>query len=110
MHCGVSLFPTDYSIAPAELARAAEERGFESVWFPEHSHIPLSRRSAWPGGGELPKMYTGIYFSDFSDFAGLASPSCGPMTPDGAGFDPTLTGARRSADTSARSRLGIHSA
>jgi probable F420-dependent oxidoreductase len=54
---GLTVFPTDYSIAPAELARAAEERGFESLWFPDHTHIPLSRRSPWPGGAELPKMY-----------------------------------------------------
>jgi probable F420-dependent oxidoreductase len=51
------MFPTDSSIAPAELAAAAEERGFESLWFPEHSHIPASRRTPFPGGGELPKMY-----------------------------------------------------
>jgi len=57
MEFGVSLFPTDYSITPAELALAAEERGFESIWFPEHSHIPLSRKSPWPGGPELPKQY-----------------------------------------------------
>ena len=57
MEFGVSLFPTDYSITPAELAVAAEERGFESIWFPEHSHIPLSRKSPWPGGPELPKQY-----------------------------------------------------
>jgi len=54
---GLTLFPTDYSIPPAELAVAAEERGFESLWFPDHTHIPLSRRSPWPGGPELPKMY-----------------------------------------------------
>ncbi|MCS5608417.1 MAG: LLM class F420-dependent oxidoreductase [Alphaproteobacteria bacterium] len=57
MEYGVSIFPTDYSIEPAELAVAAEERGFESLWFPEHSHIPLSRKSPWPGGAELPKQY-----------------------------------------------------
>ena len=57
MKTGVMMFPTDYSIAPHELAVAAEERGFESLWFPEHSHIPLPRVSPWPGGGELPKMY-----------------------------------------------------
>ena len=57
MEYGVSMFPTDYSIDPAELAVAAEERGFESLWFPEHSHIPLSRKSPWPGGAELPKQY-----------------------------------------------------
>ena len=57
MEYGVSMFPTDYSIDPAELAVAADERGFESLWFPEHSHIPLSRKSPWPGGAELPKQY-----------------------------------------------------
>jgi probable F420-dependent oxidoreductase len=57
MDYGVAIFPTDYSITPAELAVAAEERGFESLWFPEHSHIPLSRKSPWPGGGDLPKQY-----------------------------------------------------
>ena len=57
MEYGVSIFPTDYSIEPAELAVAAEERGFKSLWFPEHSHIPLSRKSPWPGGAELPKQY-----------------------------------------------------
>jgi probable F420-dependent oxidoreductase len=57
MKFGVQIFATDYSIRPAALARAAEERGFESLWFPEHSHIPASRKSPWPGGDELPKMY-----------------------------------------------------
>ena len=57
MDIGIAMFPTDYSIGPAELAIAAEERGFESLWFPEHSHIPLSRKSPWPGGPELPKAY-----------------------------------------------------
>jgi probable F420-dependent oxidoreductase len=44
---GVFMFPTDKAIAPAELAREAEARGFESLWFPEHSHIPTSRESPW---------------------------------------------------------------
>src|SRR4051794_28004696 len=57
MHFGASMFFTDYSMTPAALAKALEERGFESVWAPEHSHIPASRRSPWPGGGELPKQY-----------------------------------------------------
>jgi len=57
MHKGVSIFPTDASITPAELAVACEERGFESLWVAEHSHIPVSRRTPFPGGGELPKMY-----------------------------------------------------
>ncbi len=57
MHFGASMFLTDYSMTPAALGKALEERGFESMWAPEHSHIPLSRRSPWPGGGELPKPY-----------------------------------------------------
>jgi probable F420-dependent oxidoreductase len=57
MDFGASIFTTDYSIQPDALATALEERGFESMWAPEHSHIPLSRRSPWPGGSELPKPY-----------------------------------------------------
>jgi probable F420-dependent oxidoreductase len=57
MHVGVAMFCTDYAIAPTELARALEERGFESLWLPEHSHIPLTRVSPFPQGGELPKKY-----------------------------------------------------
>src|ERR1700759_456160 len=54
---GVSMFFTDYSMAPGALGIALEKRGFESVWAPEHSHIPLSRKSPFPSGGELPKRY-----------------------------------------------------
>ncbi|MBV8703951.1 MAG: LLM class F420-dependent oxidoreductase, partial [Acetobacteraceae bacterium] len=57
MEFGASIFTTDYSIPAHQLATALEERGFESLWAPEHSHIPLSRRSPWPGGAELPKPY-----------------------------------------------------
>ncbi len=57
MKLGVAMFFTDYSMTPQELATAAEERGFESVWSPEHSHIPVSRTTAFPSGGELPKKY-----------------------------------------------------
>ncbi len=57
MHVGVALFFTAESIRPVDLAKALEERGFESLWAPEHSHIPLSRESEWPQGGELPKKY-----------------------------------------------------
>ena len=49
MRFGVSMFTTDYSIRPDDLARLLEERGFESMWVPEHTHIPASRRSPWPG-------------------------------------------------------------
>src|SRR3989442_2429685 len=58
MHYGVFIFPTDYSIRIDELARAAEERGFESLFVTEHTHIPTSRRSPFPGGGPLPKEYS----------------------------------------------------
>jgi len=57
VHYGLTIFPTDASISPAELGREAEARGFESLWFPEHSHIPASRKTPFPGGGDLPKMY-----------------------------------------------------
>jgi probable F420-dependent oxidoreductase len=55
---GVTLFPTDETPQPADLARVAEDLGFESLWFPEHTHIPASRESPWPGGAELPREYT----------------------------------------------------
>jgi alkanesulfonate monooxygenase SsuD/methylene tetrahydromethanopterin reductase-like flavin-dependent oxidoreductase (luciferase family) len=57
MKFGVSMFSTDYSIRIDELARAAEERGFESLCLPEHTHIPKSRKSPWPGGPNLPEEY-----------------------------------------------------
>ena len=57
MHFGAAMFFTDYSMRPAALAKALEERGFESVWAAEHSHIPASRRTPFAGGGELPKQY-----------------------------------------------------
>ncbi len=57
MEIGVLNFVTDYSMRPAELAVALEERGFESLWVPEHTHIPASRRSPWPGGPDLPREY-----------------------------------------------------
>lgn len=58
MKYGIQMFPTDYAIPVTELGRAAEELGFESVFYPEHTHIPTSRRTPWPGGGELPKEYS----------------------------------------------------
>jgi probable F420-dependent oxidoreductase len=58
MRVGVFYFPTDYGIDIRELARAAEERGFESLLLPEHTHIPKSRHTPFPGGGELPKAYS----------------------------------------------------
>ncbi len=61
MKYGVVYFPTDYSIRTDEMARAVEERGFESLWLPEHTHIPCSRRSPYPLGGELPREYMDGY-------------------------------------------------
>ncbi len=58
MHVGAFYFPTDYGIEIGELARALEERGFESLFLCEHTHIPVSRKSPFPGGGELPKKYS----------------------------------------------------
>jgi probable F420-dependent oxidoreductase len=58
MKFGGAMFFTDYSMTGPELAVALEERGFDSVWAPEHSHIPLTRKTPFPGGGELPKQYT----------------------------------------------------
>jgi probable F420-dependent oxidoreductase len=58
MKFGTFIFPTEYSIGPAELAPEVEARGFESLWFPEHSHIPISRESPYPGGGDLPQEYS----------------------------------------------------
>ena len=57
MLAGVFYFPTDYGIDIGELARAVEERGLESLFVCEHTHIPVSRKTPFPGGGELPKRY-----------------------------------------------------
>ena len=57
MEFGAAMFFTDYSTTPAELGQALEARGFESLWAPEHSHIPTSRTTPFPQGGELPRKY-----------------------------------------------------
>jgi len=54
---GIAIFPTDYAISMTELGPAVEQAGFESLWVAEHSHIPASRETPWPGGAELPKHY-----------------------------------------------------
>ena len=54
---GLLIFSTDYAIAPNVLAQQAEMHGFESLFFPEHTHIPASRATPWPGGRDLPKEY-----------------------------------------------------
>lgn len=57
MHFGAAIFATEYAIRPDDLARELEQRGFESLWFPEHTHIPANRRTPYPAGGDLPKEY-----------------------------------------------------
>ena len=57
MEIGAGIFFTDYSMAPTDLAVALEERGFDSLWVAEHSHIPVTRRFSVPGGGELSRQY-----------------------------------------------------
>lgn len=54
---GVQIFPTDTTIQPIELAKAVEDRGLDSLFFPEHTHIPVSRATPFPGGGDLPEWY-----------------------------------------------------
>ncbi len=69
MDLGVFSFNTEYTLPADELARECEARGFESLWLPEHTHIPASRESQYPGGGELPTEYA--HMSD--PFIGLAA-------------------------------------
>ena len=61
MDIGLCIFATDYAIRIDELARAAEDRGYESLFVPEHTHIPTSRRTPFPGGAELPREYSHTY-------------------------------------------------
>jgi len=61
MDFGLAIFPTLDTPMPGELARLAEERGFESLWFPEHTHIPASRETPYPAGGDLPDEYSRLF-------------------------------------------------
>lgn len=69
MKFGVTTFITDQGIGPAALAVALEERGFDSLFVTEHTHIPASRRTPYPGGGELPERYYRL----FDPFVALAA-------------------------------------
>ena len=69
MDVGLAHFHTDYGMQPAELGRKVEERGFESLLLPEHTHIPVSRDTPYPGGGELPPEYS----HTLDPFAALAA-------------------------------------
>lgn len=68
MHVGLSTFPTTYSISPVDLAKEAENRGFDSLWTVEHTHVPASRRTPYPLGGDLPS----IYWESYEPFTYLA--------------------------------------
>jgi probable F420-dependent oxidoreductase len=61
MDIGVAVFPTQYTMDPGSLARLAEARGYESLFFPEHTHIPASRETPHPSGDELPAKYARTY-------------------------------------------------
>jgi probable F420-dependent oxidoreductase len=69
MELGLAHFATDYGMRPADIGRRAEELGFESLFFPEHTHIPVSRDTPYAGGGELPREYRHIV----DPFVGLAA-------------------------------------
>lgn len=72
MKLGVVIFPTDQSIQPIELAQAVEARGFESLWFPEHSHIPSSRETPWGGRKNAPPLPE-MYWRSHDQFVALAA-------------------------------------
>jgi len=61
MDFGLTIFPTLDTPPPQDIARLAEERGFESLWFPEHTHIPASRETPYPAGGDLPPEYSRLF-------------------------------------------------
>lgn len=72
MRFGVTTFPTDFGVSALELAKAVEESGFDSLFFNEHTHIPVSRRTPFPGGGELPLEYMHTH----DPFIALAVAAC----------------------------------
>jgi probable F420-dependent oxidoreductase len=76
MRVGLFYFPTDYGMDPGELARAVEARGFDSLFFCEHTHIPVSRRTPFPSGGEIPKRYLHTY----DPFVALSFAACATKT------------------------------
>lgn len=69
MKFGITTFVTDEGIAPADLGRAVEERGFDSLFLAEHTHIPVSRETPYPGGGDLPR----IYYRSLDPFVALSA-------------------------------------
>lgn len=79
MQFGVNIFPTDQTIDPATLAREVEKRGFESLWFPEHSHIPISRRTPWGGMADAPPL-PDIYWRTYDQFVALMAAAAATST------------------------------
>ncbi len=77
MDLGVMIFPTDKSIQPIQLAKEVEARGFESLWFPEHSHIPTSRETPWGGMKNAPPLPE-MYWRTHDQFVALAA--CAAVT------------------------------
>src|SRR5580698_5222862 len=75
METGVAIFATHDAVAPAEVARLAEQRGHESLFFPEHTHIPASRQTPWPGGRPLPRRYAHTFDLFVAVTAALAATS-----------------------------------
>ena len=75
MRFGIAVFPADFAADPATIGRLVEERGFESLFFPEHTHIPASRRTPYPAGGELPPEYSRTYDPFVALTAAAAPPS-----------------------------------
>jgi probable F420-dependent oxidoreductase len=61
MHIGALIFATDYAVRADELAAELEQRGYESLFVPEHTHIPTCRETPWPGGADLPQEYWHTY-------------------------------------------------
>jgi alkanesulfonate monooxygenase SsuD/methylene tetrahydromethanopterin reductase-like flavin-dependent oxidoreductase (luciferase family) len=100
MEFGAAIFFTDYSMGPVELGHALEERGFESLWAPEHSHIPLSRRSPFPQGGDLPKKYYDV----MDPFVTLSAAAGADL--DAQGGDGDLP--RRAARSDSHRQAGRH--
>lgn len=78
MDFGIGYFPTVDALGPDELARMVEERGHESLFFAEHTHIPASRRSPYPAGGELPRKYSHTYDLFVALTAGASSSASAP--------------------------------
>jgi probable F420-dependent oxidoreductase len=79
MKFGVNIFPTDQTLDPAAVARAAEDRGFESLWFPEHSHIPSSRKTPWGGRPDAPPLPE-MYWHTFDQFVSLMAAAAATTT------------------------------